>query len=105
MSKAIAPSKLVPGTTYTLHYGKPLLRATYKGVGFANSDKRDPVKPYTSNGFAHAAFAHRFIFEAEGRQILLRKAYTKNLKSGLIFEDAVINPATTLVKKVVKFFA
>jgi hypothetical protein len=105
MAKAIAPSKLVPGTTYTLHYGKPLIRATYKGVGFANSDGKGPLKPYTSNGFAHAAFGHRFIFEAEGRQILLRKAYTKNLKSGLVFEDTVVNPAATLVKRVVKFFA
>ena len=105
MSKAIAPSKLVPGTTYTLKLGKSLQRATYKGVGFANSDKRDPVKPYTSNGFARAAFAHRFVFDAEGRQILLRKAYTKNLKSGLVFDDTSINPATTLVDDVVKFFA
>lgn len=105
MSKAIAPSKLVPGTTYTLKLGKSLQRATFEGVGMSNPNRPGPLKPYTSNGFSNAGYGDRFIFNVGGQQVLLRKAYTKNLKSGLVFEHMVQNPAATLVDDVVKFFA
>jgi len=105
MPKAIAPSKLVPGTTYTLQFGSSLQRATYEGVGMHNSNKPGPLTPYMRNGFASATYGDRFIFNVEGQQVLLRKAYTKSQKSGLVFEDTVDNPARTLVDNVVKFFA
>jgi hypothetical protein len=105
MSKAIAPSKLVPGTVYTLQYGASLQQATYEGVGMHNSNRPGPLKPYMRNGFATAAYGDRFIFNVEGQQVLLRKAYTKSLKGGLVFEDMVANPAAMRVDAVVKFFA
>ena len=105
MPKAIAPSKLVPGTTYTLQFGSSLQQGVYKGVGMRHSDKKGPLEPYMRNGFASACLGDRFIFDVEGTQVLLRKAFTKSQKSGLVFEDTVDNPARTLVDNVVKFFA
>jgi len=105
MSKAIAPSKLVPGTAYTLQFGSSLLRATYEGVGMHRNNQFGPLTPYMRNGFASATYGDRFIFNVEGQQVLLRKAYTKSLKGGLVFEDMVANPAAMRVDAVVKFFA
>ena len=105
MPKAIAPSRLVPGTTYTLQYGASLQQGVYEGVGMRHSDKKGPLEPYMRNGFASAAYGDRFIFNVEGTQVLLRKAFTKSFKSGLVFEDVVANPARTLVDTVVKFHA
>ena len=105
MSKAIAPSKLVPGTTYTLQFGSSLQQGVYKGVGMRHSDKKGPLEPYMRNGFASACLGDRFIFDVEGTQVLLRKAFTKSMKSGLVFEEVVANPANTLVDNVVKFYA
>jgi hypothetical protein len=105
MPKAIAPSKLVPGTTYTLQYGASLQQATYEGVGMHNSNRPGPLKPYMRNGFATAAYGDRFIFNVEGTQVLLRKAFLKSFKSGLVFEDVVAKTGSTVVDNVVKFYA
>ena len=105
MPKAIAPSKLIPGTVYTLQYGASLQQGVYEGVGMRHSDKKGPLEPYMRNGFASATYGDRWIFNIEGQQVLLRKVYTKSLKGGLVFEDTVDNPARTLVDAVVKFFA
>jgi hypothetical protein len=105
MPKAIAPSKLVPGTVYTLQYGASLQQGVYEGVGMHNINRPGPLKPYMRNGFATAAYGDRFIFDVEGTQVLLRKAFTKSMKSGLVFEEVVANPANTLVDNVVKFYA
>jgi hypothetical protein len=105
MSKAIAPSKLVPGTTYTLQFGSSLQQATYEGVGMRRNNQSGPLTPYMRNGFASATYGDRFIFNVEGQQVLLRRAYTKSLKGGLVFEDMVANPAAMRVDAVVKFFA
>jgi hypothetical protein len=69
------------------------------------TDTKGPLKAYISNGFASATYGDRFIFNVEGRQVLLRKAFTKALKGGLVFEDAVANPAGTVVDSVIKFSA
>jgi len=105
MPKAIAPSKLVPGTVYTLQYGASLQQGVYEGVGMHNRNRPGPLEPYMRNGFASATYGDRWIFTVEGQQVLLRKVYTKSLKGGLVFEDTVDNPARTLVDNVVKFFA
>jgi hypothetical protein len=70
-----------------------------------NRNKPGPLEPYMRNGFASATYGDRWIFTVEGQQVLLRKVYTKSLKGGLVFEDTVDNPASTLVNNVVKFFA
>jgi len=105
MTKAIAPSKLVPGTQYTLRAKDRTLTGTFEGVGMHNTNKSGPLKPYMSNGFASAAYGDRFIFNVEGGQVLLRKAFTKALKGGLVFEHEVANPASTVVDSVIKFYA
>ena len=105
MTKAIAPSKLIPGTQYTLRAKDRTLTGTFEGVGMHNVNKPGPLKPYMSNGFASAAYGDRFIFNVEDRQVLLRKAFTKAFKSGLVFEHEVANPASTVVDSVIKFYA
>jgi hypothetical protein len=70
-----------------------------------HSDKKGPLEPYMRNGFASAAYGDRFIFDVEGTQVLLRKAFTKSFKSGLVFEDVVAKTGSTVVDNVVKFFA
>lgn len=105
MPKAIAPSKLVPGTTYTLQFGSSLQQGVYEGVGMHSVNKPGPLEPYMRNTFATAAYGDRFIFNVEGQQVLLRKAFLRSFKSGLVFEDTVANPAATLVDNVVKFYA
>jgi len=103
MAKTIAPSKLVPGTAYTLQYGASLQQGVYEGVGMRHSDNKGPLEPYMRNGFASAAYGDRFIFNVEGTQVLLRKAFTKSFKSGLVFEDVVAKTGSTVVDAVVKF--
>jgi len=105
MSKAIAPSKLIPGTVYTLQYGASLQQGVYEGVGMHNINRPGPLKPYMRNGFATAAYGDRFIFNVEGQQVLLRKAFLKSFKSGLVFEDVVAKTGSTVVDNVVKFYA
>jgi hypothetical protein len=105
MTKAIAPSKLIPGTQYTLRAKDRTLTGTFEGVGMHNINRPGPLKPYMSNGFASAAYGDRFIFTVEDRQVLLRKAFTKAFKSGLVFEHEVANPASTVVDSVIKFYA
>jgi len=105
MTKAIAPSKLVPGTQYTLRAKDRTLTGTFEGVGMHNINRPGPLKPYMSNGFASAAYGDRFIFTVEGGQVLLRKAFLKSFKSGLVFEDEVAKTGSTVVDSVVKFYA
>ena len=45
-----------------------------------HSDKKGPLEPYMRNGFASACLGDRFIFNVEGTQVLLRKAFTKSMK-------------------------
>jgi hypothetical protein len=105
MTKAIAPSKLIPGTQYTLRAKDRTLTGTFEGVGMHNINKPGPLKPYTSNGFASAAYGDRFIFTVEGGQVLLRKAFTKAFKGCLVFEDVVAKTGSTIVDSDVKFYA
>jgi len=105
MTKAIAPSKLVPGTQYTLRAKDQTLTGTFEGVGMHRFDTKGPLKAYMNNGFATATYGDRFIFNIEGRQVLLRKAFTKAFKGGLVFEHEVANPASTVVDSVIKFYA
>ena len=105
MTKAIAPSKLVPGTQYTLRAKDRTLTGTFEGVGMHNINRPGPLKPYMSNNFANAAYGDRFIFTVESGQVLLRKAFTKALKGGLVFEHEVANPARTVVDSVIKFYS
>jgi len=105
MTKAIAPSKLVPGTQYTLCAKDRTLTGTFEGVGMHRFDSKGPLKAYMNNGFATATYGDRFIFNIEGRQVLLRKAFTKAFKGGLVFEHEVANPASTVVDSVIKFYA
>jgi hypothetical protein len=105
MTKAIAPSKLVPGTQYTLRAKDRTLTGTFEGVGMHNINKPGPLKPYISNGFATAAYGDRFIFTVEGGQVLLRKAFTKAFKGCLVFEDVVAKTGSTIVDSDVKFYA
>jgi len=105
MTKASAPSKLVPGTQYTLRARDRTLTGTFEGVGMHNINKPGPLKPYMSNGFASAAYGDRFIFTVEGGQVLLRKAFTKAFKGCLVFEDVVAKTGSTIVDSDVKFYA
>lgn len=105
MTKAIAPSKLIPGTQYTLRAKDRTLTGTFEGVGMHNINKPGPLKPYISNGFATAAYGDRFIFTVEGGQVLLRKAFTKAFKGCLVFEDVVAKTGSTIVDSDVKFYA
>jgi len=82
MPKAIAPSKLVPGTTYTLQFGSSLQQATYEGVGMHNSNKPGPLTPYMRNGFASATYGDRFIFTVEGIRYYCVKHTLSRLRAG-----------------------
>jgi hypothetical protein len=105
MTKAIAPSKLVPGTQYTLCAKDRTLTGTFEGVGMHRFDTKGPLKAYMNNGFATATYGDRFIFNIEGRQVLLRKAFTKAFKGCLVFEDVVAKTGSTTVDIDVKFYA
>jgi len=105
MTKAIAPSKLVPGTQYTLRAKDQTLTGTFEGVGMHRFDTKGPLKAYMNNGFATATYGDRFIFNIEGRQVLLRKAFLKSFKGCLVFEDVVAKTGSTIVDSDVKFYA
>ena len=102
MAKQLAPSKLVPGTAYTMRYKGQDVQGTYEGTGMAGAT--GPLKSYIANGFKGMNYADRFIFTVQGQQVLLCKAYTKDYKGG-VAPVSDVGIAGNIVGELVKFYA